>query len=120
MVSLPILSAFGLIFKDKLSELGMSVKDISTITSTNAAFTMLIGVVNGPILKTFGYRKVALLAGTMFVTGLALTAFANSFWYFILSYSILLGTSINALWINKTEYSRYCCLILSQPPDLVL
>lgn len=91
MVSLPLLTAFGLIFKDKFSEMEMSVKDISTIASTNSACSMLIGVVNGPLLKKFGYRKVALAAGTTFTMGFALTAFANSFCHFILSYSIMTG-----------------------------
>ncbi|XP_037028597.1 monocarboxylate transporter 13-like isoform X1 [Bradysia coprophila] len=97
MVSLPILTAFGLIFKDKLSGMGMPVKDISTITSTNSACSMLIGVVNGPLLKNFGYRKVALTAGLMFTTGIALTAFANNFCQFILSYSILTASGFGLI-----------------------
>lgn len=116
MVSLPILAAFGLIFKDKFSEMGMPVKDISTITSTNSACSMLIGVVNGPLLKNFGYRKVASGAGLMFVTGVALTAFANSFYFFILSYSILTGM-FSRLVFNVTLDSR-CSLVEIQPPHL--
>lgn len=90
-VSLPVLTGFGLIFKDKLSDIGMPVKDISTITSSNSACSMLIGLVTGPLLKHFGYRKVAFTAGLMFTTGIVLTAFSNCFSSFIVSYSILTG-----------------------------
>lgn len=52
---------------------------------------MLIGLVTGPLLKYFGYRKVALTAGLMFTMGTVLTAFSNSFSSFIINYSILTG-----------------------------
>ncbi len=93
IVSLPVLTSFGLIFKDKLSDIGMPVKDISTITSSNSACSMLIGLVTGPLLKYFGYRKVGFTAGLMFTSGIVMTAFSNSFSSFILSYSILTGRS---------------------------
>lgn len=81
----------------------MPVKDISTITSSNSACSMLIGLVTGPLLKCFGYRKVAFAAGLMFTTGIILTGFSQDFSSFILSYSILTGE-----WLHdfKRNYFR--------------
>jgi hypothetical protein len=85
----PVLQSFGLIFKDKFHDIGMSATDSSLILNLNSALGMTLGLFNGVLLKKFGYRKVALLGGTLYSTGLIATAGANSFLHFLITYSII-------------------------------
>lgn len=50
---------------------------------------LCIGLCNGPLLKKYGYRTVAVAACFMTFVGLVLTSQANSFLQFILFYGIL-------------------------------
>lgn len=87
----PSITNFGLIFKDKFAEMKMPAADISFIMNFNSAFGMSLGLINGPLLRNFGYRKVAIVAGMLFSTGITLTSFANSFLAFVFTYGIVTG-----------------------------
>ena len=50
---------------------------------------MTLGLFNGALLKCFGYRKIAVLGGTLFSSGLIATSWANSFQHFLITYSII-------------------------------
>ena len=95
-----MLQSFGLIFRDLLHNLNMTATDASVIINVNSAFGMSMGLFNGPLLRTFGYRKLALAAGTFFSVGLILTSWANSFLYFILTYSLIVCKN-EALFLKK-------------------
>lgn len=83
------MTSFGLVFKDTFNALGFSATDGSVIINTNAACSMMTGLINGPLLKYFGPRKVS-IAGAVFTTaGVILTSFANSFTWFLISYSFI-------------------------------
>lgn len=47
------------------------------------------GIFSGPLLKQFGYRKVALLGGVLFVSGMYYTAFAENYIQFLISYGMV-------------------------------
>lgn len=83
------MQGFGLIFKDSFAALNLTATDTSVIINVNLAFGMLLGLINGPLLKTFGYRKVAIAASIMYALGITLTAFASSFTLIIISYGVL-------------------------------
>ena len=78
-----------MIFKDFFATLNLNATDTSVIINVNLAFGMMLGLINGPLLKTFGYRKVAMTGSIMFTIGVTLTAFANSFTLIIISYGVL-------------------------------
>lgn len=67
----------------------MSAIDSTLILNLNSALGMTLGLVNGVLLKQFGYRKVAFMGGTLFSSGLIMTAWANSFRHFLITYSIV-------------------------------
>lgn len=94
MMSLPLITSFGLLFKDKLQMLSMPATDISMIININSAFGMSMGLFTGPLLKNFGYRKIACAASFMFATGIVMTAFATTFTHFIITYSLITGNHI--------------------------
>lgn len=83
------MQVFGLIFKDSFTALNLTATDTSVIINVNLAFGMILGLINGPLLKIFGYRKVAMTGSIMFVLGVTLTTFANSFALIILCYGVL-------------------------------
>lgn len=83
------MQSFGLIYNKKFKDLAFSATDTAIIINTNSAFGMMMGLVNGLLLKHFGYRKIALLAGILVAVGVTSTAFADSFVYFIISYGLV-------------------------------
>lgn len=92
--TIPIIQGFGLIFKDSFAKLNLNATDTSVIINVNLAFGMILGLINGPLLKIFGYRKVAMAGSIMFTVGVTLTAFANSFTLIIISYGVLTSIGI--------------------------
>lgn len=84
-----MMHCFGFIFKDTFTELGLSAAQGSLIMNLHAAFGMLTGLLNGVLLKMFGYRKVALVAAVLYFSGVTLTSLSQSFQFFIISYGIV-------------------------------
>ena len=56
-------------------------------------FFSFLGLINGPILKKYGFRKVSVISSIILFFGLVLTSRANSFAYFMVSYSIIAGNN---------------------------
>lgn len=83
----PVLTRFGLIFKDKFQALNMTALDATLILNLNSALGMTLGLFNGVLLKSFGYRKVAIFGGTLFSSELIARSWANSFLHFLITYS---------------------------------
>lgn len=83
------MQCFGLIFKDTFALMGFSATDGSIIINTNASISMLSGLINGPLLKIYGYRKVSYASVIFLVLGIFSTAFANSFTTLIITYGLI-------------------------------
>jgi hypothetical protein len=88
-IYIPLMHCFGLIFKDTFAELGLSATQGSLIINLHGAFGLLTGLLNGILLKMFGYRKVALAGAVLYFSGVTLTSFSRSFQYFVISYGIV-------------------------------
>lgn len=58
MLLMSTVNVFTLMFKDKFNELGLSATDTTLIINLNSVVGMAMGIVIGPMLKIFGYRKV--------------------------------------------------------------
>lgn len=69
--------------------IGLNATDIAVIINTNSAFGMTMGLVNGTLLKQYGYRKISVIGGALISGGMVLTSFANSFKHFFISYGII-------------------------------
>lgn len=85
----PLIQGMGLVFKDVFTALNIPATQITIIISVCNSFGMAMGLIHGPMLRIFGYRKIALLGSTLFVVGILLTAFATNFTHFIVSYGLL-------------------------------
>lgn len=93
-----IMQGFGLIFKDIFPRVGFTATEGTIIINTNLAFGMLLGLINGPLLRLFGYRKMAMIGSIVFSSGVIITAFAKSFTFLMIFYGIFasLGTSMTS------------------------
>ncbi|KAM3968172.1 LOW QUALITY PROTEIN: uncharacterized protein ACR2FA_006302 [Aphomia sociella] len=110
--ALPILQQFGLLFRDKFARLGITSSETTTIINMNSALTSCVGLANGPMFKTFSYRKVSLAGATIVFISLMLTTFSFNFVTYLISFSILYGvgygisSSANALALNTYWKNR--------------
>lgn len=111
MLIVPVLTSFGLIFKDKFKELNMSALDSTLILNLNSALGMTLGLFNGALLKCFGYRKIAVLGGILFSSGLIATSYANSFQHFLITYSIITCEMPNNLLKTLRKHFNYVNLL---------
>lgn len=94
IATMSVVTSFGLIFRHRLHRLGLSATNITTITTISSACNMSMGLCTGPLLKHFGYRRIAAVGGALFVGGLLLTAGADTFVRFVAAYSVLAGAGI--------------------------
>uniref|UniRef100_A0A2M4BFX4 Putative monocarboxylate transporter n=1 Tax=Anopheles marajoara TaxID=58244 RepID=A0A2M4BFX4_9DIPT len=85
----PVLQSFGLIFRDTFKEINISATKASVIINLASAVGMALGLFNGPLLRKYGFRKLAVAGGLLFSAGLMLTSSATYFAHFIITYSII-------------------------------
>lgn len=90
-IGIPTTSNIGLIFKDKFDQLKMPASNLTLILNVNSTLSMALGLINGPLLRHFGYRKISIVAAILFASGLMLTALANSISTILLTYSVITG-----------------------------
>ncbi|KAG5332235.1 MOT9 protein, partial [Acromyrmex heyeri] len=98
--TIPIVQGFGLIFKESFAKLNLTATDTSIIINVNLAFGMILGLINGPLLKIYGYRKVAMVGSILYAIGITLTAFANTFTLIMISIGMGMSLSGFSLAIN--------------------
>lgn len=109
-VGIPTTSNFGLIFKDKFAEMKMPAADLTLIININSALSMALGLINGPLLRYFGYRRISIVAALLFSVGLMLTALTDTIFGLIISYGVITGS----------VYLLYLLITPTLPPDFNL
>ncbi|CAG9091044.1 hypothetical protein JYU34_009558 [Plutella xylostella] len=97
VVVLPLIAGFGLVFQEAFEETNLTATQGTLVIILNHGIGMLLSFFGGPLLSRFGYRKVAVVGAMLVSSGMILTAFANSFWVFILSFSIINSMGIAAV-----------------------
>lgn len=86
---LPLIAGFGLVFQEAFDDTGLSATQCALVITLNHGIGMLLSFFGGPVLRRFGYRKVAVTGALLITIGLMLTAAASDFWMFLFSYSII-------------------------------
>lgn len=115
LCTFPALQQFGLLFRERLSDLGINSSEITTIINTNSALMSIVGLLNGPMFRRFTFRQVAFFGASLVTLGLALTSMANSFIVYLITFSVLYGSGVgitasaNSLALNTyfKEKRRY-------------
>lgn len=98
---LPIQQTFGLIFRERFFSLGITATQTSLIVHLNGTITCSLGLISGPMMKRFTFRKVAFLGGFIVIVGICAAAYAISLPSIILTYCIIVG-----------ESNRWMCLFV--------
>ncbi|XP_046802910.1 uncharacterized protein LOC111677395 [Lucilia cuprina] len=91
LVTFALAQQFGIIFRDHMSQLGISSSQLTTIINIQIAVSAITGLLNGPLFRRFSFRQVALFGSFLTFFGLFACAFANSFLFYCLSFSVCYG-----------------------------
>lgn len=97
--------SFGLLFGDLLKELGVGTTGAALIMSTLDALINFSGLLVGPLIRAFSYRKVSLVGACLCGLGLVLTFPAHSMAHILITYSI-----INGLGVGLTASATFVAL----------
>ncbi|KAF5303575.1 hypothetical protein FQR65_LT08176 [Abscondita terminalis] len=97
--------SFGLLFGDLLKELEVETTGAALIMSTLDALVNFSGLLVGPLIRAFSYRKVSLVGACLCGLGLVLTFPAHSMAHILVTYSI-----INGLGVGLTSSATFVAL----------
>ncbi|KAG7165898.1 monocarboxylate transporter 6-like [Homarus americanus] len=92
-------TCFSLLFSPLFLDLGTSSTTIGWLFSILQLMWHSAGLFLGPLVKEFGWRKVAMMSSIMISCSVILSAFATSAFFLLVSFSILGGFS-SGLLIN--------------------
>lgn len=91
LVTFPIMQQFGILFRDRFKELGISSSQMTTIINTQQAVSACTGLFNGSLFRRFSYRQCALSGAVLIFIGLSATVLADSFIYYLMTISVIYG-----------------------------
>ncbi|XP_023016001.2 monocarboxylate transporter 9 isoform X1 [Leptinotarsa decemlineata] len=97
-----VLSGFSLVLLGSFEHLNLSATQGSFIINLNSGFGMLAGLMNGPLINKFGYRKMSLIGAFFMSAGIFLLTFTESMTGFILAYGLM--ASIGVV-LTRSSYS---------------
>ncbi|XP_055370726.1 uncharacterized protein LOC129605167 [Condylostylus longicornis] len=87
----PVFQFFGLIFREKFKENGITNQQVAIMINSQMGFAALSGFFYGPIFRTFTYRKVAIFGSIQLISGIYFLSLAESFALFLLTYVFYLA-----------------------------
>ncbi|XP_068158615.1 monocarboxylate transporter 7 [Drosophila tropicalis] len=91
LVTFALAQQFGILFRERMENLGISNPQMTTIINTQIAVSAFTGLLNGPLFRRYTYRAVALVGSLLTFLGLFWMVFAESFAIYILSFSLMYG-----------------------------
>ncbi|XP_046398562.1 monocarboxylate transporter 9 isoform X2 [Ischnura elegans] len=94
MTAQSLVSSFGLLFGDWLEARGESTTRAAIIMSVMVATTNLSGLMTGPVIRRFSYRKVAMTGGILTASGIVITSRCDEIWQVIICYSMMAGLGL--------------------------
>ncbi|XP_053999521.1 uncharacterized protein LOC128887541 isoform X1 [Hylaeus anthracinus] len=107
---LPVLQSFGLIFRDRFTELGINSSQTTTILNMNIAVTACIGLANGPLFRKFSYRQVsftgALISAVSIMVLSRMKTFTGALIFFSFLYGAGTGTAMSANSLALNTYFK--------------
>ncbi|KAH8397412.1 hypothetical protein KR222_003103 [Zaprionus bogoriensis] len=91
LVTFALAQQFGIIFRDRMKNFGISETETTTIINTQVAVSAFTGLLNGPLFRRYTYRVIALVGSVLTFVGLFWMVFADTFTIYLLSFSITYG-----------------------------
>ncbi|KAF4529198.1 hypothetical protein B566_EDAN011444 [Ephemera danica] len=97
MTTQSLVSTFGLLFGDALHSMGQETTGAALVLNVMSAISNLSGLITGPVIRRFSFRKVALAGGVLFSSGIFLASSATSMMQLIFSFSLLSGLGLGLM-----------------------
>ncbi|PSN41453.1 hypothetical protein C0J52_14533 [Blattella germanica] len=89
--------SFGPLFSGILEQLGEQTTGATVIMTALTASVNFTGLVTNHLLHMMSYRKVAVLGGVLFTSGILLTICARSMVHIVVTYSVLAGIGMGLM-----------------------
>ncbi|XP_014230114.1 uncharacterized protein LOC106654663 [Trichogramma pretiosum] len=89
IITIPIIQGFGMVYNDEFKRLNISATQSTVIININQAFGMILGMMNGPLIRIYGYRKISIIGSLFYATGIILTSFGTTFIHFVITYGMM-------------------------------
>ncbi|CAB0030576.1 unnamed protein product [Trichogramma brassicae] len=89
IITIPIIQGFGMVYNDEFKRLNISATQSTVIINVNQAFGMILGMMNGPLIRIYGYRKISIIGSLFYATGIILTSFGTTFIHFVITYGMM-------------------------------
>lgn len=99
----------GVLIQPMSRELGMSIGELSAPQGLRLALFGLVAPFAGGLMLRFGLRRMIMVAATLLILGLLLTAMATTSWQIWLGVGVILGIApgLTALQLNAIVSSRW-------------
>ncbi|KAF2885574.1 hypothetical protein ILUMI_20597 [Ignelater luminosus] len=97
LVNQSLFSQFGLIYGDKLKEMGHGTIGAALVMNINSMVTNFSGLITGPVLKNYSVRKIALVGVILTASGMIFSSFATNIVHLIISYSVFTGLGLGLI-----------------------
>lgn len=78
-----------MIYQGALTDIGLSATEESFIIDLNSAFAMMTGLLNGPLLNRFGYRKLSYVGAFLMFIGVFSLHFATNMTQYVILYGLV-------------------------------
>ncbi|XP_054728676.1 uncharacterized protein LOC129237773 [Anastrepha obliqua] len=106
----PPLQQFGLIYRQRMVDLGFTAKETTTIINIVMSIASLIGIVNGAMFRRFSFRQVAIVGNIFIFVGTLLTTWCVTFWQYVICLSVIfaigMGLSMAAVSLAVNTYFK--------------
>uniref|UniRef100_A0A0K8V207 Monocarboxylate transporter 9 n=2 Tax=Bactrocera latifrons TaxID=174628 RepID=A0A0K8V207_BACLA len=87
----PPLQQYGMIYRQRMFNLGFSAKETTTIANIMLSLASLVGIVNGAMFRRFTFRQVAIAGSILIFSGILLSTACTTFWQYVLCVSVIYG-----------------------------
>ncbi|ELT98491.1 hypothetical protein CAPTEDRAFT_205609 [Capitella teleta] len=92
---------FGVVFVDMLAVFGSSASTTAWIGSIQAALLNFTGILSGPLIQRFGWRKVTIAGSFLSASGFALSAAAPNVYILYLTYGVMTGLGNGLMFLTS-------------------
>ncbi|ELU17411.1 hypothetical protein CAPTEDRAFT_225743 [Capitella teleta] len=100
-LTIGITYTFGVIFVDLLDYFKESQSITAWIGSIQPCLLYLTGIVSGPLIRRFGWRKVTIFGSILSAVGFASSALANNVYVLYFTYGVMTGIGNGLMYVTS-------------------
>ncbi|XP_055913190.1 monocarboxylate transporter 2-like [Eupeodes corollae] len=101
--SMPLLLQFGILFRQRFTELGWSSSQIVTLINAQQAASAITGIFSVSLNRILTFRQVSFVGAILVFIGLMATLFSNSYIHYFLSITFVYGFGKAFIFSSSTR-----------------